>query len=108
MGRTRQTDKTNAEVKDPAPIAQTETEEAPVINVENPESANDEVETPDEKEEPEKEAAKGPDTRVLDLMRLYPQYEEMWITPEGFVRPKGVAKYLIKGATLYKNQFFKK
>ena len=26
---------------------------------------------------------------VMKLMRLYPSYEEMWITPKGFVHPVG-------------------
>ncbi len=45
---------------------------------------------------------------VMKLMRLYPSYEEMWITPKGFVHPVGAPKYLTKGATLYKNKYFNK
>lgn len=44
--------------------------------------------------------------QVVALMRLYPQYEELWITPKGFVHPTGTPEYLIKGATLYKNKFY--
>lgn len=43
---------------------------------------------------------------VLEAMRLYPQYEEIWVTPEGFVHPKGAAQYLIQKATLYQNKFY--
>lgn len=45
---------------------------------------------------------------VISAMRHYPQYEEMWITPRGFVHPAGVPQYLIKGAKLYKNHFYNK
>lgn len=45
---------------------------------------------------------------VLALMKLYPQYEEFYVTPKGFVHPAGVPEYLRKGATLYKNRFFNK
>lgn len=53
-------------------------------------------------------SSREPSDRELELMRLYPQYEEIWITPDGFVHPKGAAKYLIQGATLYKNKFYNK
>ena len=46
--------------------------------------------------------------KVLELMRLYPQYEEIWVTSDGFVHPKNVPAYRTKGATLYKNKFHKK
>ncbi len=42
------------------------------------------------------------------LMRLYPQYEELWITPHGFVHPAGAPRHVLKGATLYKNKYYKK
>jgi hypothetical protein len=45
---------------------------------------------------------------VVDLMRLYPQYEEMWITSKGFVHPVGSPQYLLKDAKLYKNKFYNK
>lgn len=44
--------------------------------------------------------------RDLELMRLYPQYEKIWITPQGFVHPEGAPQYLLKGAKLLKNKFF--
>lgn len=47
-------------------------------------------------------------TKVLELMKLYPHYEELWITPSGFVHPKNAPKYCTKGATLFKNKFYKK
>lgn len=46
--------------------------------------------------------------RDAELMRLYPQYEKIWITPRGFVHPEGTPEYLLKGAKLFKNKFFNK
>lgn len=58
---------------------------------------------------PEKEAKKEEiPADVENLMRLYPQYENIWITPKGFVHPEGVPEYLIKGAKLYKNKYYNK
>lgn len=45
-------------------------------------------------------------SREAELMRLYPQYEKIWITPQGFVHPEGAPQYLLKGAKLFKNKFF--
>lgn len=45
---------------------------------------------------------------VLALMKLYPQYKEFYVTPDGFVHPVGAPEYLRKGATLYKNKFSNK
>lgn len=45
-------------------------------------------------------------SRDVELMRLYPQYEKIWITPKGFVHPEGAPKYLLNGAKLLKNKFF--
>ena len=44
---------------------------------------------------------------VNELMRLYPQYDEIWVTSNGFVHPKGVPAYLTKDAVLYKNKYYK-
>ena len=48
------------------------------------------------------------DADILALMKLYPHYEEFYVTPNGFVHPAGVPEYLRKGATLYKNKFYNK
>ena len=45
-------------------------------------------------------------SRDAELMRLYPQYEKIWISPKGFVHPEGAPQYLLKGAKLLKNKFF--
>ncbi len=44
---------------------------------------------------------------VDELLKLYPQYEEVHITVEGFVHPVGVPEYLLKNAIKYKNKYFK-
>lgn len=62
-------------------------------------------ETPSQKETEKEE--KIPQN-VLHLMKMYPQYEEMYITPQGFVHPAGTPEYARKGAKLYKNKFFNK
>lgn len=53
------------------------------------------------------EKTSEPTSRELELMRLYPQYDELWITPRGFVHHKSAPKYLTKGAKLFKNKFYK-
>lgn len=99
MGRTKKTEATNAEApevddvldeKAPSEVETkgfTETEKAP-------------VQTDEQKEDIP--------ANVVAKMRLYPQYEELWITPKGFVHPAGVPEYLTKGAKLYKNEFYNK
>lgn len=61
-------------------------------------------ETKGKKASKEKEVAAD----ILALMKLYPHYEEFYVTPNGFVHPAGVPEYLRKGATLYKNKFYNK
>ncbi len=56
----------------------------------------------------ETETKKELPANVIEKMRLYPQYEELWITPHGFVHPVGVPQYLLKDAKLYKNEFYNK
>ena len=53
-----------------------------------------------------KEPVEEISARDEELMRLYPQYEKIWITPKGFVHPVGAPQYLLKGAKLFKNKFF--
>lgn len=45
---------------------------------------------------------------VVRLMQLYSHYEEIWVTPRGFVHLVGAPQYLLKGAVLYKNKFYNK
>lgn len=44
---------------------------------------------------------------VDKLMKLYPQYEEIYVTPQGFVHTKDATEYLLKDAVLYKNKYYK-
>ena len=43
---------------------------------------------------------------VERIMQLYPQYEKLYVTKEGFVHPEGSPKYLVAGATLYTNKYY--
>lgn len=130
MGRTKQTDNTNTTVKDSATIANPDLEVSTINNAEGSVPAEEEIENSQKEEVIDKESASEEleisdepenadnsiqakkntidriETRVLELMRLYPHYEEIWITPEGFVRPKGVNENLTKGAKLYKNLYY--
>lgn len=60
-----------------------------------------------EEKSKEQEGDKIPEN-VEELMRLYPQYEQFYVTPKGYLRPVGTPKYLLEGAVLYKNKFFNK
>ena len=70
----------------------------------------DEQTAPEVEEQPIKESRPEENlpANVVEKMRLYPQYEELWITPRGFVHPIGVPQYLLKGAKRYKNRFYNK
>lgn len=50
----------------------------------------------------------APSSFETELMRMYPQYERLWITSKGFVHPEGVPSSLVKDAKLYTNIFFNK
>lgn len=43
---------------------------------------------------------------VEQLMRLYAQYEEIYVTKDGFVHPGGSPQYLVADAILYKNKYY--
>lgn len=64
-------------------------------------------------EQPKKgdEEQKAPNAEITPqvekLMQLYPQYEQIYITKNGFVHPFGAPQYLIADATLYKNKYYK-
>ena len=103
MGRPKKTEANeavNPEV-DEAPVEQTNPE------VENPAEVEAPAETPEQPVK-EVEAKEELPADVVNLMRLYPQYEELWITSQGFVHPGGSAKYLLGDAKLYKNIFYNK
>lgn len=56
----------------------------------------------EEHEVPETEVS----PEVDKLMQLYPQYEQIYITKDGFVHPFGAPQYLIADAILYTNKYF--
>lgn len=102
MGRPRKTEATKTLISDVKEVLNTEEilEEASFESEESlaiEEETAKEIETPDEISE-----------KIVAIMRLYPQYEEMWITPRGFVHPVGTPQRLLKDAKLYKNKFYNK
>lgn len=106
MGRTKKSETTKVE----EPVVEVEAEEATVNSESQPKTENTKVEDIEEAAVP---PTKGDETdeispRDAELMRLYPQYEEIWITPDGFVHPKGASPFLLKGAKLFKNKFYNK
>ena len=48
------------------------------------------------------------DSNVDKLMRVNPHLAKLWVTPDGFAHPVNSPAYLVKGATLYKNKYYKK
>lgn len=95
MARPKKTEEPNVEV-----VAETtlETTESPVAPQPVEEVKVDAV----------AEATSEIPRNVIGLMKLYPQYEEMWVTANGFVHPKNAPSYCTKGAKLYKNKFYNK
>lgn len=102
-------------------------EDAVVLDVQVGEEVVPSEPTPEQETQPSNEIEEAPETkkptktkkastesepveeissRDAELMRLYPQYEKIWITPKGFVHPEGAPQYLLKGAKLLKNKFF--
>lgn len=98
MGRTKKAD-TGNDQEQQTKAAQTASE----VNV-NPLPENQETTEKEAKENIQE--SKVPDF-VDNLLRLYPQYEEMWVTPSGSVHPKAVPEIYRKEATLYKNKYHK-
>lgn len=114
MGRNKKTETAKAEeaVVVDVQVSEEVTPSEPTIETETqPSNEIEEVEeapetakkaTPSAKNEPAEKIS----PREAELMRLYPQYEKIWITPKGFVHPEGTPAYLLKGAKLFKNKFF--
>lgn len=109
MANKKKTEEANAEVTNPENVNQNEqvTQSPETQNPENEEKVNEGQEVQTETVS-KQTSGKDPSPRVLEIMRLYPHYEELWITPNGFVHSKNAPAYCIKGATLYKNKYFKK
>lgn len=88
-------------------MARTSKETAPAIEEAKVEGVEATEQTAEQAVETQKESKKKDEipAKIVDLMKLYPQYKEFYVTPEGFVHPAGVPEYLRKGATLYQNKF---
>lgn len=108
MGRNKKIE--TAKVEEPVADVATGVEETPSVPESQPEAETTKVEEIEKSEETPVKDNKSDEIspRDLELMRLYPQYEEIWITPDGFVHPKGASAFLLKGAKLYKNKFYNK
>lgn len=120
MGRSKKTETAKAEeavvvdvqVSDEAapsePTSEQETQPSNEIEEveETPKETKPEKAPAKEKKNPVSEPEEEISSRDAELMRLYPQYEKIWITPKGFVHPEGAPAYLLKGAKLFKNKFF--
>ena len=65
-------------------------------------------EQPSAKENPEEEATDEVDEVVDKVLRLYPQYESLYVDSKGFVFTEGTSKAMRGNAKLYKNKYFKK
>lgn len=91
--------------------AKKETEKAPEVVEKTHTEKEAETEAKEEKAPKESKAeTKAKETaipaNVEKLMKLYPQYDEFYVTPQGFVHPKDAAEYQRKGAVLYKNKYY--
>lgn len=113
MGRSKKTETAKAEEAVVADVQASEEANSsePTPAAEAQPNEIEEVEEAPETAKEEKSAAKSEpaeeiSTRDAELMRLYPQYEKIWITPKGSVHPEGTPEYLLKGAKLFKNKFF--
>ena len=48
-------------------------------------------------------------TKMVDqVLKLHPQYEELYVNDKGFAFTKDTSKIMRGNATLYKNKYFKK
>ena len=76
--------------------------------LENKETEKITLDTQETTKAPENEGVKEENLPeyVTRLMRLYPQYEKLWISEQGFVHPEATPKYMRGDAMLYTNIFF--
>ena len=68
----------------------------------------DEIPTDTPAKENPDETANEVDEIVDKVLRLYPQYESLYINSNGFVFTEGTSKAMRGNAKLYKNKYFKK
>ena len=106
-GRTSKKDETTKVDNQSAKMIQEEQDVTTVQEEQKEQDANESEHEPKESADKTDENKEIPHY-VDKLMRLYPQYEELWITQHGFVHPAGAPKHVLNGATLYKNKYYKK
>ena len=82
-----------------------QTVETPVDETEETEQTTEKPGADKAEEEEATTDAEVPEA-VDKILKLYPQYEECWVSKEGFVYPKNAPKYQRKNAVLYKNKYF--
>ena len=82
-----------------------QTVETPVDETEETEQTTEKHGADKAEEEEATTDAEVPEA-VDKILKLYPQYEECWVSKEGFVYPKNAPKYQRKNAVLYKNKYF--
>lgn len=92
-------------VEEAAEEAVEQTVETPVDETEDTEQTTEKPCADKAEEEEATTDAEVPEA-VDKILKLYPQYEECWVSKEGFVYPKNAPKYQRKNAVLYKNKYF--
>ena len=113
MGKGKKTEKSNTEEPANAEIQIEVTPAEAQISDESADETEEVTETPKtsktrKTESPKTQKAEEPTAQEKELMRLYPQYEKMWITPNGFVHPEDAPEYMRRGAKLLNNVFYNK
>lgn len=96
---------TEVNVEETAEDAVEQTVETPVDETEETEQTTEKPGADKAEEEEATTDAEVPEA-VDKILKLYPQYEECWVSKEGFVYPKNAPKYQRKNAVLYKNKYF--
>lgn len=106
MGRTKKTETSNAEE---ALNAEIQIDVAPAeTQVSDEQPSNDPEEVKETPKVSKTKKSEEPTDKEKELMKLYPHYEKVWITPNGFVHPEGAPEYMRRGAKLLKNLFYNK
>lgn len=106
MGRTKKTETSNAEE---ALNAEIQINVAPAeTQVSDEQLSNDPGEVKETSKVSKTKKSEEPTDKEKELMKLYPHYEKVWITPNGFVHPECAPEYMRKGAKLLKNLFYNK
>ena len=86
-------------------VEQPETEQ---LQVEQPEAGQPEASKPEAAPEADKKGKTKIAPEIDAILKLYPQYDKVYVTKEGFVHPGNAPEYQRKGAVLYANPYFNK